>query len=160
MEISLHVNIDITLLRVLATGDRAKYPHTGNAVFGGILRHILTQQSYIFGLCLHKRCFNEPNISFICHPYKKTAEELSEFLIGRFLLLPLFPVPGDKPVNRQMKKRPQEEVEKQEVGNIHTLGQQQVQRNKEDRYTQDRHHHHANSHARTQQLMMEMVLVR
>jgi len=25
MEISLHVNIDITLLRVLATGDRVKY---------------------------------------------------------------------------------------------------------------------------------------
>ncbi len=25
MEISLHVNIDITLLRVLTTGDRAKY---------------------------------------------------------------------------------------------------------------------------------------
>ena len=87
MEISLHVNIDITLLRVLSTGNRAKYPHTGNTVFGGILRHILTQQSYIFGLCLHKRCFNEPNISFICHPYKKTGKELSEFLTGRFLPL-------------------------------------------------------------------------
>jgi hypothetical protein len=59
-----------------------------------------------------------------------------------------------------MEKRPQEEVQEQEVCNIHTLGQQQVQRYEEDRYAQDRHHHHANSHARAQQLMMEMVLIR
>ncbi len=85
--------------------------------------------------------------------------EISEFLTSHFIpLLPL-PVPSDKPVDRQMEKRPQEEVKEQEVGDIHTLGQQQVQRDKENRYTQDRNHYHANSHTGTQQLMMKMVLI-
>ncbi len=59
-----------------------------------------------------------------------------------------------------MEQRPKEEVQEQEVGDIHTLGQQQVQRYEEDRYAQDRHHHHPHTHARAQQLMVEMVLIR
>ena len=58
-----------------------------------------------------------------------------------------------------MEKRPQEEVQEQEVCNIHTLGQQQVQRYEEDRYAQNRHHHHPYTHTRTKQLVMEMILI-
>ena len=70
-----------------------------------------------------------------------------------------FMILRNETIDRQMEKRPQEEVQEQEVCNIHTLGQQQVQRYEEDRYAQNRHHHHPYTHTRTKQLVMEMILI-